>query len=93
MSILRFLVLLAAVAMVGCDTASGPVSVDAPEATTSSAKTALEAIAETGEMGSEVMDIREALEGSPLLADLDELEAMSETEAIKAKAKEMADKL
>lgn len=93
MSILRFLVLLAAVALVGCNTGSAPVSVDAPEATSSSAKTALEAIAESGEIGSEIMGIREALEGSPLLAELDELEAMTDADAIKAKAKEMADKL
>ena len=102
MSILRFLVLLAAVAMVGCDGGSGAVSVDAPEVTSSGAKTALEAIAESGEFGSEVMEIREGLEklketdsakGDELLADLDELEAMSGSEAIKTKAKEMADKL
>lgn len=102
MSFSKFLVLLAAIVMVGCPAGQTEVGVQAPEAGTSEAKTLLEEIAETGEVSSAVMTIREGLEAlqatdaakaDGLLTELDELEAMSDAEAIKAKAKEMADKL
>ena len=102
MSFFKFLVLLAAVAMVGCSGGRGGVSVEPSAAAPSEAKTLLEEMAESGEVGSAVMVIRESLEqlkqtdaakADGLLSDLDELESMSDLEAVKAKAKEMADKL
>ena len=102
MSILRFLLLLAAVAMVGCTDGRVVVPGEAAVPTSSEAKTTLEEIAESGEVSSAAMTVREALEelketdsakADGLLSDLDELESMSDPEAIKAKAKEMADKL
>jgi len=102
MSFLKFLALLAAVAMVGCSGGRGGVSVEPSAAAPSQAKTLLEKMAESGEVGSAVMVVREGLEklretdaakADALLSDLDELESMSGAAAIKAKAKEMADQL
>lgn len=97
MTYLRILMLLVVVAIVGCN-ASESVNVTPP--TTSAmenAKSALNEIAESGELGSGMMTVREGLEaseeGKALLPDLDALEALTAPEEIKAKAKEMADKL
>ena len=98
MSFLRIMVLLSMVAMLGCP-ASESVSVDpvqeAPDA--ANAKIALEEVAESGVLGSGAMLLRESLErveqSEALLADMDELEKLTDPAAVKAKAKEMADKL
>jgi len=77
-----------------------PVENDTPSA--ANAKGMLEEVAETGELGSGAMLLRESLEqiqqsdatkGDPLVADMDALEGLTDPEAVKAKAKEMADKL
>jgi hypothetical protein len=56
----------------------------------------LEAVAQSGELGSGAETIREALTtqgATELLKDLDELEKLSNPSQIKAKAKAMAEKL
>ena len=69
---------------------------------TADMKSALESIAQTGEMGSAAMGFRDTLEGlkqsdaakaDKLLADLDKLEAASSPAATKKIAKQMADQL
>ena len=94
---LRILILLAVAVVVGCQ---GDESVNVRATQTpapQSAKTILEETAESGELGSAAMGLRESLEGfeegKALLPDLDALEAMTNPAQIKAKAKEMADKL
>ena len=102
MTFLRIVVLLSLVALLGCQPES--VSVDQPDAlpAAENAKAMLEGVAETGELGSGAMELRESLEeikqtdaakADPLLADLDALESLADPAAIKAKAKEMLDKL
>lgn len=102
MNFLRIVVLLSIVALFGCQSES--VSVEQPEAlpAAENAKVLLEGVAETGQLGSGAMSLRESLEelkqadaakADPLLADLDELESLTDPAAIKAKAREMADKL
>lgn len=102
MNFLRIVLLLSIAAVIGCQGES--VSVDQPEAlpAAENAKVMLEEIAQTGEVGSGAMLLRESLEelkqsdaatADPLLADLDELEALTDPAAIKTKARQMADKL
>ena len=93
---LRILILLAVAVVVGCQ-GDESVRVDQPAAA-ENAKAILESAAESGsELGSAAMGLRESLEGfeegKALLPDLDALEAMTNPAQIKAKAKEMADKL
>jgi hypothetical protein len=67
------------------------------------AKAMLEDVAETGELGSASMEIRDALEGmkvegdaakaDALLKELDELDALSDPNQIKKKASSMAGQL
>ena len=95
---LRILILLAVAVVVGCQ-GDESISVDQPGAlpAAENAKAILESAAESGELGSAAMDLRSNLEqldqSEALLADLDALEAMTDPAEIKAKAKEMADKL
>jgi len=87
------------VAVLGCET-SESVSVDPVQEATpdaANAKTMLEEVAESGQVGSGAMLLRESLENveqsEALLADMDELEGLTDEEAIKAKAQEMIGKL
>ena len=102
MAYLRMALLLAVVvAFVGCQGGSEAVKVDAPQSSpgVENAKAALNDIAESGELGSAAMTVRENLEaseeGKALLPELDALEAMTDPAQIeaKAKAKEIADRL
>ena len=95
---LRILILLAVAVVVGCQGGDESINVQPTQAPAAqSAKAILESAAETGELGSAMMELRTSLEGfeegKALLPDLDALEAMADPEEIKAKAKEMADKL
>lgn len=101
-SFFRIIALFTILAVVGCGgekktSVKPPVS---PAATT--AKAALQEIAQSGERGSGMMTLRESLEqlkqtdaakGSALLSDLNALEKATDAAAVKAQAKAMADKL
>jgi len=107
MSAIRFLLVLtlvlAPLAILGCDsatTSTPSTPVEEPGAT-SQITSGLQGVAETGEIDSGVMMVREQLEelkqtdaakAEELLKDLDELESLS-GEAAKTKAKEMLEKL
>lgn len=105
MASLRFLgllFLLLAVAGCGESIKSVPISPGAPPAAVDSAKAVLNDLANTGEMGSGMETLKQSLEqikqgdaakGDALLADFEALSAETDAEKIKAKAKEMADKL
>ena len=96
----RLFVLLVVATVLGCsgeDTTS--VEVAAPN---TQIQSALESAAETGQIDSGIMLVREQLElmqetdaakADALLKDLDELESMTSTGKVKAKAKEMLSKL
>lgn len=103
MNFVRIWAVAVVVALVGC-TGDKPIPVAPPAAqsATASAKAVLDEVAQTGNRGSGMMQLRQDLEklkqtdatrGTELLSDLDALEAASQPEAIKAKAKAMADKL
>lgn len=86
---------------VGCTGRGSSVPVEPPPAS-SAAKSALEGIAASGELGSATDEVKMQLEAmketdpakaNELLADYNELVALSDPAAIKAKAKEMAGKL
>jgi hypothetical protein len=92
-------VALAAFAGCGSTVSDNPVAV---ETQPPPAKKMLESVAQSGELGSGAMEIRDALQkmkeaGDPkadeLLADLDQLQTMSDPNAVKKKAAEMAAKL
>jgi hypothetical protein len=100
----KTLMLLSALALVGCGAGEKPVNVTPPAQlpAAQNAKITLQEIANTGQMGSAMMLLRENLEafkqadaakGGPLVSDLDALEKETDVERIKAKAKAMADKL
>lgn len=89
---------LAVVLLAGCGSGSVPVTPPAPP----QAKAMLLEVAAQGQINSGIMAIREDLErmkatdptkAQTLLRDLDQLERMNSPQQIKAKAKEMADKL
>ena len=91
------LVLFVAI-FLGC---SGGTSVETPPAA-SMAKNALESIAASGELGSATEELKSQLESmkesdptkaNELLSDFNDLVSLSKPKAIKAKAKEMANKL
>ncbi len=97
MTYLRIVMLLVVVVFVGCQPKeSHKVDVQAKPAA-DAAKTVLNEIAETGQLGSGMMTIRESVEqceeAKALLSELDALEAMTDGNSIKAKAKEIAGKL
>jgi len=95
---LRILMLLVVVVVIGCQ-GSESERVQAPAALppADNAKAILQTAAESGELGSAAMELRENLEqldnSEELLADLDALEAMTDPNEIKAKAQELLDKL
>jgi hypothetical protein len=99
MSLVRASVLLLAIALLaGCGGGSVPVTPPQPP----QAKTMLLEVAAHGQINSGIMAVRENLEqmkatdpnkAQTLLRDLDQLERMNSPQQIKAKAKEMADKL
>ena len=99
MPYVRILVVLTVVAVfMGCQRdESVDVQPTAAPAAAESAKQILEATAESGDLGSAEMELEEALgqleDSQELLADLEALKGMSDPAAIKAKAKEMANKL
>jgi hypothetical protein len=97
MDLVRIVMLLAVFLVVGCQSESESVTPPSAPPAAENAKAMLDEMAQTGEMGSGMMELRESLEGfdegKALLPDLDALEGMTDPEKIKAKAKEMASKL
>ena len=97
MDFLRIVMLLAVLLALGCTSESESVTPPSTPPAAQNAQAMLEEIATSGEMGSGMMELRESLEGfeagKALIPDLDALEGMTNPEQIKAKAKEMADKL
>jgi len=104
MNFLRIMTLLAVAVLVGCgsDIKSVPVQPAAAPPAVQSAKAILTDFANTGEVGSSVESLRQDLEqikqsdaakGEALLSDLNALEKETDSGRIKAKAKEMTDKL
>ena len=97
MDLVRILMLVGVLAVVGCNSESQSVTPPEAPPAAQNAKNILEGMAETGEVGSAAMELRESLEtfdeGKALLPDLDALEAMTDPAQIQAKAKEMAGKL
>jgi len=96
---LRILMLLAVVVVfVGCQgDESVSVQPTAAPAGAEAAKKILEATAESGDLGSAEMELEESLgqleNSEELMADFEALKGLTDPEAIKAKAQEMADKL
>ena len=97
----RLLLVLGMVALVGCGPKETTEQVEEP-ASQDQVKSALENVVETGEVDSGLMTAREQLEAmqatdaakaEELLKDLDALESLRDPAQIKAKAKEMVDKL
>jgi len=98
MEVLRMCFVLVALVMVGCGGGPAPIAVDPPAtpAAAETAKSVLQTVADTGELGSGAEGLRTAIQelNKPdLLADVDALESASDPEAAKAKAKEMLGKL
>ncbi len=102
MNLLRFLVLLGAVAVVGCGPSAQLSGTAEEKAPSDIVKETLEQIAESGQSGSEVGAMMVALEemratdaatADALIEDGNALMATSDPEAVKAKAKEMLAKL
>ncbi|WP_339726988.1 hypothetical protein [uncultured Gimesia sp.] len=100
------ILLLFVLTCVGCGGAGSgdgdPVAETNNITSTADMKSALESIAQTGEMGSAAMGFRETLDGlkqsdaakaEKLLTDLEKLEAASTPAATKKIAKQMADQL
>lgn len=104
---LRIMLVCACVAPVvgsfaGCGSGTGEVNTKEVAVEETPAKKMLSDVAESGQLGSDAMAIRDALEtmketdsakAGELLKDLDALEGLSDAAKIKAKAKKMADKL
>jgi hypothetical protein len=101
MWLVRFLLVLGAVAVLGCGegVTTQPAQEAAPQ---QQIKSALETCAESGTIDSGLMVVREQAEAmqetdpdkaDALLKDLDELESLRDPAQIKAKAKEMLGKL
>jgi len=88
---------------VGCSGRSAPIPVTPPQQTSAAAaKAALKEIADSGQVGSQLMTVRENVEklkgsdpakADALLKEVDELGAARTPDAVKAKAKAMMDKL
>ncbi len=102
MSFVRVLALLSVLAIVGCGSGENATPVEPPTAD-SQIKSSLEYVAESGQVDSGIMLVREQLEelketdaakADALLKDLDELETMAgNPDGAKAKASEMLKKL
>lgn len=105
MNLIRSIVLSGVVTGVIVLTGCGPNVADTEvkvEQKNPPAKALLEDVAKRGELGSAAMNIRDELDkmkaaGNPkadeLLKDLDELQTLGKEDAVKKKAKAMADKL
>ncbi len=105
MSFLRFMALVLVLGLlVGCSGQPGSISVTPPpqQAPADAAKAALKDMADSGQVGSGIMAVRENLEklkstdaakGEALLKELDELSKLNQPDAVKAKAKAMMEKL
>ncbi len=87
--------------VVGCGPQSVPVE-QPSQAPQEAVVRNLEMVAESGQLGSEMMEIQQSLEemkatdsetATELLADLEEMESMTDPAAVKAKANEMLGKL
>jgi hypothetical protein len=87
--------------VVGCGPQSVPVE-QPSQAQQEAVVRNLEMVAESGQLGSEMMEIQQSLEemkatdsetATELLADLEEMESMTDPAGVKAKANEMLDKL
>ena len=96
MKFLKILMIVGVFAIIGCkaneDVEVKPVE---PASATANAKMALDEIAETGEVGSGMMLLREAVEeiDKSMLTELDAMEKLKDPEQIKAKAKALSAKL
>ncbi len=105
MNFLRMLLLCTVVAMLGCGSGPGSDSEAVTPPTVQpadQAKAVLENVAQTGELGSGIGELRplfeqikatDAAKGDALLSDLTALESSTSPDAAKAKAKEMLGKL
>lgn len=99
----RFAVVMVLGLLAGCGSElPKPVAVTPPPPPASPAKQALLDVANTGELGSGTMSLRDDLEklkssdeakAKSLLSDLDRLQKMTDPAAIKTQAKKMADQL
>ena len=104
MDVARVALVLVMLLVVGCGDGPAPVPVQPPAAPAGveAAKSVLQGIADSGEVGSGIEGLRTALEelqqsdsakATALLSDLTALEAASSPDQAKAKAKEMLGKL
>jgi hypothetical protein len=104
MSMLRnaWSLVLLLVVVVGCATRESPHSIVADPPGRRAMKTALAEIAATGKLGTSIKVVKEQLQSmaeenkakaDQLRPDFDQLISLTDTVAIQAKAKEMADKL
>jgi hypothetical protein len=97
MNFLRIVLLVALVAVLGCGEEVQSVTPPTAAPAAQGVKAMLLEIAETGELGSGAMELRENLQkvegADALLPELDSLESLTDPAQIKAKAKAMADKL
>ncbi len=98
---IRSLMLVALVAAIGCGGGPAPETVT-PPSQMDNVKTMLQGIADSGTVGSGVMDLQAAIEtmkstdpdkASTLDKSVTELMALSDAAAIKTKAKEIIDSL
>ena len=104
MSLARLLLLFAVALIVGCGGSEKfeTIRVTPPSSPTDQARTVLDGVAQTGEVGSGVDELRQLFEqikqsdpakGDALLNDLSALESTKDPSAAKAKAQEMLGKL
>jgi len=96
MKFLRILMIVGMFAIIGCKANEDlEVKEAGPATPTANAKMALDDIAKTGEVGSGMMLLREAVEeiDKSMLTELDAMEKMTDPEQIKAKARALSAKL
>lgn len=98
---IRLMLLVALVAVIGCNSGPAPEKVQAPPQI-DQIKTALQGMAESGQAGSGVMQLetlvselkaQDADKAAALQPGVDELKTLKDPKAVKAKAKEMLEKL
>ena len=98
---IRLMLLVALVAVIGCSNAPAPEKVQAPPQI-DMIKTALQGMADSGEAGSGVMQLetlvselraKDADKAAALEPGVEELKKLTDPAAIKAKAKEMLEKI